>query len=230
MFSKISGPLWPRDRPVGIGSRKGDVATTEKPIEALAFISTASTGQSEREEEHWKCPCVSSTSSRFFGGRLDLEPPSPNHCVPPSSNKDGSSPTLIMCSKATVESPAPASTPSCAEAVGNKVDHSIVSFFLKVGRFCSYRPKTTIALALAIAVACAGGMSQLTTESRPDKVLMLALIAVASFVRCLTHSDRSLALPAMGAAEHRGGKGTGCISIILPSQLAVRKCHCLGES
>ena len=44
MFSKISGPLWPRDRPVGIGSRKGDVATTEKPIEALAFISTASTG------------------------------------------------------------------------------------------------------------------------------------------------------------------------------------------
>lgn len=88
-----------------------------------------------------------------------------------------------------------ASTPSCVESVGNKVDESIVSIFLKLGRFCSYRPKTTIALALTIAVACAGGIAKLTTENRPDKVFLHGFALVrSSFVRCLTHSaPRSLA-------------------------------------
>ena len=134
-----------------------------------------------------------------------------------------------MCSNAASE---PASTPSCAESVGNKVDGFIVSIFSKLGRFCSYRPKTTIAIALTIAVACAGGMAKLNTENRPDKVFIAdrCHIHPRSFVRCLTHYASFSRLPAMGAAEHRGGKGAGCISLLLPSHLKVRKCYCHRKS
>lgn len=59
---------------------------------------------------------------------------------------------------------------SNCEAIGDKVDESISGFFYRIGHFCSYRPKTTIALSLAFAILCAGGMAKLNTENRPEKV------------------------------------------------------------
>ena len=67
------------------------------------------------------------------------------------------------------DQPAPQKRSGC-EAVGDKVDESISSFFYKIGNFCSFRPKTTIAIALVVAIACASGMVKLNTESRPEKV------------------------------------------------------------
>eukprot|EP00571_Detonula_confervacea_P011903 CAMPEP_0172304244 /NCGR_PEP_ID=MMETSP1058-20130122/5671_1 /TAXON_ID=83371 /ORGANISM="Detonula confervacea, Strain CCMP 353" /LENGTH=1046 /DNA_ID=CAMNT_0013015385 /DNA_START=38 /DNA_END=3178 /DNA_ORIENTATION=- len=59
---------------------------------------------------------------------------------------------------------------SGCEAVGDKVDRSISGFFYNIGIFCSFRPKTTIAISLGIAILCAMGMTQLTTENRPEKL------------------------------------------------------------
>jgi len=56
------------------------------------------------------------------------------------------------------------------EAVGDKVDESIHSFFYKIGHFCSFRPKTTIAISMGVAILCAMGMAKLTTENRPEKL------------------------------------------------------------
>lgn len=56
------------------------------------------------------------------------------------------------------------------ERLGDTVDTTVSGFFYKVGRFCCSRPKLTIALALGISIACAGGMSQLTPENRSDKL------------------------------------------------------------
>ena len=56
------------------------------------------------------------------------------------------------------------------ERLGNTVDTTISSFFYKVGYFCCYRPKLTIALALGVSIACAGGMSQLTPENRSEEL------------------------------------------------------------
>ena len=65
---------------------------------------------------------------------------------------------------------------SNCEAIGDKVDESISGFFYRIGHFCSYRPKTTIALSLAIAILCAGGMAKLNTENRPEKVSVLFIL------------------------------------------------------
>ena len=59
---------------------------------------------------------------------------------------------------------------SAMERLGDTVDTTVSGFFYKVGRFCCSRPKLTIALALGISIACAGGMSQLTPENRSDKL------------------------------------------------------------
>jgi hypothetical protein len=59
---------------------------------------------------------------------------------------------------------------TCLESAGNAVDRSISSFFYRLGNFCCGRPKTTIALAIGISIACAGGMAKLTPENRPEKL------------------------------------------------------------
>ncbi len=59
---------------------------------------------------------------------------------------------------------------STCESIGDKVDESISGFFYGVGNFCSRRPKTTIAISLGVAIACAMGMAKLNTENRPEKV------------------------------------------------------------
>lgn len=68
---------------------------------------------------------------------------------------------------------APASSASertGCERVGDRVEETIHGTFHRIGKFCSYRPKLTIGVALGIAIACAGGMAKLNTESRPEKV------------------------------------------------------------
>mmetsp|Transcript_6719 Transcript_6719/g.14657 ORF Transcript_6719/g.14657 Transcript_6719/m.14657 type:complete len:1019 (-) Transcript_6719:132-3188(-) len=65
---------------------------------------------------------------------------------------------------------APEMERSGCEAVGDKVEGSISNFFLKLGHFCSFRPKTTIGIALVISIICAGGMAKLNTENRPEKL------------------------------------------------------------
>ena len=63
--------------------------------------------------------------------------------------------------------PEPQKRSSC-EKVGDKVDSTITGFFFRLGNFCSFRPKTTIAIALVIAILCAMGMARLNTENRPE--------------------------------------------------------------
>mmetsp|Transcript_21430 Transcript_21430/g.45804 ORF Transcript_21430/g.45804 Transcript_21430/m.45804 type:complete len:210 (-) Transcript_21430:1218-1847(-) len=59
---------------------------------------------------------------------------------------------------------------SRCEAIGDKVDESISNVFYKIGYFCSFRPKTTIAIGLVVSIICAGGMAKLNTENRPEKL------------------------------------------------------------
>lgn len=70
----------------------------------------------------------------------------------------------------TMTASSPPKRQSAMERLGDTVDTTVSGFFYKVGRFCCSRPKLTIALALGISIACAGGMSQLTPENRSDKL------------------------------------------------------------
>jgi len=84
-----------------------------------------------------------------------------------SSNNTQQEPNIMCATKETSTEPVKRS--GC-EAVGDKVDQSISGFFYSIGNFCSFRPKTTIAVSMLIAIACAGGMVKLNTENRPEKV------------------------------------------------------------
>ena len=59
---------------------------------------------------------------------------------------------------------------SSCESIGDKVDESISGWFYGIGNFACNRSKTTIALSLVIAIACALGIAKLNTENRPEKV------------------------------------------------------------
>ena len=70
--------------------------------------------------------------------------------------------------------PTPSSTPSPSwgptRTLGDKVDEAIAGFFYKIRHACSSCPKTTIAVTLAVSALCTGGILQLTTENRPEKL------------------------------------------------------------
>ena len=70
--------------------------------------------------------------------------------------------------------PTPSSAPSPSwgptRTLGDKVDEAIAGFFYKIRHACSSRPKTTIAVTLAVSALCTGGILQLTTENRPEKL------------------------------------------------------------
>jgi hypothetical protein len=85
--------------------------------------------------------------------------------------------------------PAPPGKRSGCEAIGDKVDSSMYDFFYRIGTFFSYRPTTTIVVSLVIATLFALGMSQLTTENRPEKVRALRTLTLARrlAITCITH-------------------------------------------
>ena len=81
-----------------------------------------------------------------------------------------STPTTMCRPPPSSSQPPSASAPGPTRTLGDKVDEAIAGFFYKIGHACSSRPKTTIAVALAASALCAGGISQLTTENRPEKL------------------------------------------------------------
>lgn len=62
------------------------------------------------------------------------------------------------------------SNPSCDEKIGDAVDGGISAFFRRLGAFVGGRPRVTILLAILLTVACGGGFSSWTTESRGDEL------------------------------------------------------------
>lgn len=86
----------------------------------------------------------------------------------PGDAAAGATPTAASNASA-MAAPGPQKRSSC-EKVGDKVDSTITGFFFRLGNFCSFRPKTTIAIALLIAILCAMGMARLNTENRPEKL------------------------------------------------------------
>ena len=58
----------------------------------------------------------------------------------------------------------------CSEALGNKVDSTIDSFFKKLGLHVSSCPKITIILTIVLGVTCGSGLAVLTSENRPEKL------------------------------------------------------------
>ena len=109
-----------------------------------------------------------------------LKSPDKTPAPPPSPKKKAASSSVAATSNnlptETVDDDIPTKKRSNCEAIGDKVDESISGFFYRIGHFCSYRPKTTIALSLAIAILCAGGMAKLNTENRPEKVSVLFIL------------------------------------------------------
>jgi len=58
----------------------------------------------------------------------------------------------------------------CSEALGNKVDQTIASFFKNLGLKVANRPKTTIVVSLLFVAACGSGLGVLKTENRTEKL------------------------------------------------------------
>lgn len=85
-------------------------------------------------------------------------------------------PAPVAAAAAAAADDEPPAKRSGCEAVGDKVDESISGFFYRLGHFCSFRPKTTIAISLGVAILCAMGMAKLTTENRPEKVSHLFVL------------------------------------------------------
>ena len=107
-----------------------------------------------------------------------LKSPDKTPAPPPSPKKKAASSSVAASNNlgTVVDDDTPTKKRSNCEAIGDKVDESISGFFYRIGHFCSYRPKTTIALSLAIAILCAGGMAKLNTENRPEKVSVLFIL------------------------------------------------------
>ena len=110
-----------------------------------------------------------------------LKSPDKTPAPPPSPKKKAASSSVAATSnnlptETVDDDDTPTKKRSNCEAIGDKVDESISGFFYRIGHFCSYRPKTTIALSLAIAILCAGGMAKLNTENRPEKVSVLFIL------------------------------------------------------
>ena len=58
----------------------------------------------------------------------------------------------------------------CSEALGNKVDSTIDSFFKKLGLHVFSCLKITIILTIVLDVACGSGLAVLTSKNRPEKL------------------------------------------------------------
>jgi len=119
---------------------------------------------------------VSATSTTpSHSAFIDYLKSSSNEPPPPSPTKKSSTTVVATANKSFTpptddeDDTIPVKRSKC-EAVGDKVDESISGFFHSVGHFCCYRPKTTIAISLLIAILCAAGMVKLNTENRPEKL------------------------------------------------------------
>lgn len=134
-------------------------------------------------------------------------------------------------------SAAAAATPekkrSGCEAVGDKVDENISGFFYKLGYFCSFRPKLTIAITMFIAIICAMGMAKLNTENRPEKVSVPCNILIRG-KKCFHLLSRDISTSnskqyiftsyffcifiALGPTKHPSRTGTRPLPKFLPPQ------------
>jgi Niemann-Pick C1 protein len=102
----------------------------------------------------------------------------------------------------------PSEEPSGCEKIGNQIDDFIRNAFYGVGKFVSFRPWTTIALSIVLAVVCGGGFMRFTTENRPDELWVpQGTIAEVEEQQYLAYFPPSTRINTMIISDHESNGG-----------------------